>query len=121
MALSVHFAYTPTDDSIAHLRERLEDDIKTTFGTDSPENANYHILISGRPSVELLDASPNLNTLLIPFAGVPAVTKERMADYPQIAIHNLHHNAPPTAEMALALLMAVARNLIPSDRDFRQH
>ncbi|MGB7337571.1 MAG: NAD(P)-dependent oxidoreductase [Phototrophicaceae bacterium] len=121
MTFAVHFGYTPTDDAIAHLQHHLDDTISTTFSVEPPASADYQFLISGRPSTDLLDASPHLKTLLIPFAGLPAITRERMADYPHIAIHNLHHNAPPTAEMALALLMASARNLIPSDREFRQH
>lgn len=121
MTLSVHIGYTPSDFALDHLHTQLEDGIKISIGSDIPENADYDILISGRPSVELLEASPNLKAILIPFAGLPAETRERMTEYPQIAIHNLHHNAPPTAEMALALLMASARNLIPSDREFRQH
>lgn len=121
MVLSVHIGYTPSDFALDHLRNQLNDAITVSVGSDAPENADYTILVSGRPSVELLEASPKLKAILIPFAGLPTVTRERMAQYPQIAIHNLHHNAPPTAEMALALLMASARNLIPSDREFRQH
>lgn len=121
MTFSVHFGYSPSDESIAHLRQHLQEDIHISQGTEIPGNPDYQLLISGRPSVELLEASPNLETVLIPFAGLPAITKERMAEYPKIAVHNLHHNAPPTAEMALALLMAAAKNLMPSDREFRQH
>ena len=121
MTFSVHFGYTASDDSIAHLHKYLQGNFQISYGNEVPENPDYHMLIVGRPSVELLDASPNLKTLLIPFAGLPAITKERMADYPHIAIHNLHHNAPPTAEMALTLLMAAAKNIIPADREFRQN
>lgn len=121
MTLSVHIGYIPSDTALVYLRSLLDEGITISVGADVPENADYALLVSGRPSTDLLDASPNLKALLIPFAGLPAITRERMADYPQIAIHNLHHNAPPTAEMALALLMATARNLIPSDREFRQH
>lgn len=121
MSLSIHIGYSPSDSALAHLHSELADGITVTHGTDVPENPEYHIIISGRPSVELLEASPNLSAIIIPFAGLPAVTRERMADYPDIAVHNVHYNAPPTAEMALALLMASARNLIPSDREFRQN
>ena len=121
MSLSIHIGYSPSENALRHLYTQLNDGIMVTHGTEIPENASYQILISGRPSVELLEGSPNLSALMIPFAGLPAVTRERMADYPDIAVHNVHYNAPPTAEMALALLMASARNLIPSDREFRQN
>lgn len=121
MSLSVHFGYMPDENAIACLEASLDDGISVSYGDTVPEKAGYQILIAGRPSTELLEASPKLEKLLIPFAGLPVVTRERMANYPHIAIHNLHHNAPPTAEMALALLLATARNLIPADREFRQH
>jgi phosphoglycerate dehydrogenase-like enzyme len=120
MTISVHIGYTPDDDALQQLNDALHEDIHLTYGT-LPDNAAYEILVAGRPSQTLLEASPHLTTLLIPFAGLPATTRETLREYPQIAVHNLHHNAPPTAEMALALLLAAARRLIPSDREFRRH
>ncbi|MGJ3237313.1 MAG: NAD(P)-dependent oxidoreductase [Anaerolineae bacterium] len=121
MSLSVHFGYTPDDDARAYLQQELDDTVRVSYGEDAPPEARYQLLIAGRPSVALLEASTHLRHLLIPFAGLPAVTAERLRNYPHVSVHNLHHNAPPTAEMALALLMAVARLLIPADRVFRQH
>jgi phosphoglycerate dehydrogenase-like enzyme len=125
MTLSVHIGYTPDDDALRQLQGALHDDVHITYGslpdTTDAIQPNYEMLVAGRPSREFLEASPNLHTLLIPFAGLPATTRETMREYPQIAVHNLHHNAPPTAEMALALLLAAARRLIPSDREFRRH
>lgn len=121
MPSAVHFAYTPDDTLLAHLQAKLHPEITLTYGTEMPANPQYNILVSGRPSTDFLDASPHIEAILIPFAGLPTVTRDRMADYPDISIHNVHYNAPPTAEMALTLLMATARRLIPSDRDFRKH
>lgn len=120
MTLAVHFSYTPSDAAQAQLHAALDAGITVTYGA-LPDDPAYQILVAGRPSEDLLTASDALEVLLIPFAGLPAITRETLREYPQIAIHNLHHNAPPTAEMALALLLAVARRLIPSDREFRQH
>jgi phosphoglycerate dehydrogenase-like enzyme len=44
-----------------------------------------------------------------------------MLDYPHIAIHNLHHNALPVAEHAIALLLAAAKFVVPMDRSLRAH
>ncbi len=44
-----------------------------------------------------------------------------MANYPHIAVHNLHHNAVTTAETALTLMMAAAKHLVPIERSFRAH
>lgn len=37
-----------------------------------------------------------------------------------MAVHNLHHNTVQTAEMALALLLAAARLLVPNDQALRR-
>jgi phosphoglycerate dehydrogenase-like enzyme len=44
-----------------------------------------------------------------------------MADYPQISVHNLHHNNYNTAELGFALLLAAAKRLIPKDRALRKN
>lgn len=116
----VHLEGPPTDAALAHLRAHLHDDIALTVGT-LPDNPHFEILIAGRPSRDLLTASPRLHTLIIPWAGLPVETGDLLREFPHIRVHNLHHNAPPTAEMALALLMAVARRLIPADRALRQN
>ncbi|MGB1285512.1 MAG: NAD(P)-dependent oxidoreductase [Aggregatilineales bacterium] len=117
--MRVHIGYSISDRDFALLQDKLTDGITLSKGDDAP--SDYQILIAGRPSREQLTASPDLQTMIIPWAGLPATTADLMHEFPQIAIHNLHHNAIPTAEMALALLFATARLLIPSDRDFRQH
>lgn len=37
-------------------------------------------------------------------------------ELPHCSVHNLHHNAPATAEMALSLLLAAAKRVLPADR-----
>ncbi|HZY42405.1 MAG TPA: NAD(P)-dependent oxidoreductase, partial [Anaerolineae bacterium] len=65
--------------------------------------------------------SPTLRALIIPWAGLPDVTRELALEFPHVAVHNLHHNAAATAEMAMALLLAAAKCIVPIDRLFRQH
>jgi phosphoglycerate dehydrogenase-like enzyme len=60
-----------------------------------------------------------LRALIIPWAGLPEPTRTLMADFPHVAVHNLHYNSGPVAEMALALLLAAARRLVPADRALR--
>lgn len=83
--------------------------------------AEYHILVAGRPQREHLTASPNLSVLIIPWAGLPNETHELMLDFPHIAVHNLHHNAIAAAEMAITLMLAAAKFIVPTDRTFRTH
>ncbi len=117
--LHAHLLHEPPADHLAYLHRSLHDDVIITAGDDMPENVQ--ILIAGRPNREHLERVPALEALLIPFAGLPAVTREVMADFPQITVHNLHHNAPMTAEMALALLFSAAKMLVPVDHIFRTH
>ena len=120
MPLTVHFAH-PLDAAAQHtLAAHLDPDITYTHGT-LPAEPDYAVLVTGRPSREQLDASPHLRKLLIPFAGLPAVTRDTIADYPHIAVHSLHHNAPIVAETCFALLLAAAKAVVPIDRTFREH
>ena len=121
MTLSVHLVYTPEPDALERLRSDLAPSVRLSFGPGQPNPAGYDILVAGRPSREQVEASPNLRALIIPFAGLPTITRDLMNEYPHISVHNLHHNAAPTAEMALALMLSAAKLLLPSDRDFRRH
>ncbi|MDC1141923.1 2-hydroxyacid dehydrogenase [Planctomycetota bacterium] len=85
-----------------------------------PDDAgDFEILIAGRPSRKQLEASTALQTLIIPFAGLPKVTADLMRDFPHIAVHNLHHNAAATAEIAVTLLLSVAKSVVPIDANLR--
>jgi phosphoglycerate dehydrogenase-like enzyme len=44
-----------------------------------------------------------------------------MLNYPNIGVYKLHHNAAATAEMALSLLLAVAKRVLPFDQKMRTH
>lgn len=120
ITLHVHLERTNTDEALDYLKAQVADNIAITVG-EIPKNPAFRILIAGRPSRELLQASPKLQYLIIPWAGLPSETGDLLREFPHITAHNVHHNAPPTAEMALALLMAVARQLVPADREFRKN
>jgi len=117
--MKIYIPRTPDADSLHLLRNHLDKGITVTTGEDIPDD--FHVIVAGRPSDEQLQASSHLHTLLIPFAGLPAETSERMVNYPDVAIYNLHHNNITTGQMALALLLACARQLIPAHNQFRQH
>jgi phosphoglycerate dehydrogenase-like enzyme len=102
------------------LRRLIDPAIALTNGIDIPEPADYHILISGVPGREHLEASPNLHTLIIPWAGLPIKTRALLRDFPRIKVHNIHHNAAATAEHAIALMLAAQKGVVSIDRAFRQ-
>jgi len=121
MKLSVHLLRQPDPAALTHLRAHLDAEVHLTFGPDLPAPADYHILVAGRPQREHLTASPNLHALIIPWAGLPEVTRDLMRDFPHIAVYNLHHNAAPVAEMVLTLMLAAAKLVAPTDRALRAH
>ena len=117
--MRAHIVYTPDPEHLIYLQDHLDPAITLTMGDDIPDPANYNVLVAGRPSREFITASPDLQTLIIPFAGIPATTRTLLREFPQIAVHNLHHNAPIVAETVMALLLAAAKFVIPLDRSLR--
>lgn len=116
--LRVHFDRSLTAEESEQLRPRLSVDVELSEGSEMPDGA--HILVSGRPTREHL-AAPGLRALIIPWAGLPTETRELMRDFPGVAVHNLHHNAAPTAELAVMLLLAAAKFAVRFDSALRRH
>lgn len=85
-----------------------------------PDSAT-EMLIEGRPERWHIEASPNLRWVVVPFAGVPRATIDLVQEFPGLSLHNLHHNAPHTAETALALLFAAAKQIVPMDNALRRN
>ncbi|MDT8304321.1 MAG: NAD(P)-dependent oxidoreductase, partial [Anaerolineae bacterium] len=121
MILRVFLPHPPQESEAALLRQQLDPGVNLLLGPEQPEPAAYQVLVAGRPTREQLAASADLHTLIIPWAGIPAETRELMRGFPQIRVHNLHHNAAPVAELTLALLLAAAKFIVPLDRALRQH
>lgn len=114
--MRVYLTNTPSPEHLPHLQSNLHPNIIIL-----PEEEAHlaQVLVSGRPSKEQL-ASSHLTHLIIPWAGLPTSTRQLLTGYPQIRVHNLHHNAQAVAEMALGLLLACARLIIPFDQKLRQ-
>jgi len=122
MKLSVHQLNPALDDAmLSQFRAKLHADIYLTAGPDVPSPAEYHILIGGRPHRAQITASPNLRAVIVPWAGIAESTRELMLEFPHIPVYNLHHNALPVAEHAIALLLAAAKFVAPMDRALRAH
>ena len=77
------------------------------------------ILVDGDPPATLLDAS-SLRHVIVPYAGVRAGLRERMAARPGLALHNSHFNASFVAQHAVALLLSLAARLGRYDGALRQ-
>jgi len=121
MTLHVHMLQTYSESSEKVLRDLLEPSIRLTQGSDVVEPESVSIVVGGFPSEANLDACPNLKAVIVPFAGVPAETQDLLRARPNVDLHSLHFNFVPTAEMAITLLMAAEKLVVPLDRDLRKN
>ena len=119
--VKAHYPLPPATEYLEQLREQLDPAVRLTTGAARPAPADTNILIAGRPTRQDLTDCPVLQTLIIPWAGLPPETHHLLADFPHIAIHNLHHNALPVAEMVLALMLSAAKVVLPFDRLLREN
>jgi phosphoglycerate dehydrogenase-like enzyme len=118
--LKVHLQFDPEPEQVSRLAALLDPSIRLTVG-EHPHPADFEILVHGAPTREDLLASPHLHTVIVPWAGPPIETLDLLKKFPHIAVHNLPYNAGPTAEVAIALLLAAAKMIIPYDRSLRRH
>ena len=112
--------YMPGDwseEALRELKAGLVGDVELSAG--APRADDYEMLVCGRPHREMLKA-PSLRWYVVPWAGLPASTRELLADFPHLAVHNLHHNAPAAAELAVGLLLAAAKRIVLADRKLRE-
>ena len=121
MTLHTHIQPYAGNPDVDVLKTLVDPTVQITYGADQPDPAIYHVLSDPFPNQERLTASPNLHAVIIPFAGVPAVTQEIMRAFPHVTIHNLPFNYAPTAETALALMMACAKFVVSTDQKMRRH
>ncbi|MBT3239914.1 MAG: hypothetical protein HON98_04555 [Chloroflexi bacterium] len=121
MTLKTYYPRTIAENALEELKNHLDPEIEVITGTDIPSPADYEILVAGRPTKEQLEASPKLHSLIIPWAGLAVEASTIMVDYPEINIHNLHHNAVATGETAMMLMYTAAKQIIPIDQIFRNN
>ncbi|MDH3591690.1 MAG: hydroxyacid dehydrogenase [Planctomycetota bacterium] len=117
MPLRVCIPWLSDDDFAAALHEHAAGlDVRL-----SKDDVAAEILVAGVPEPDLVDRLAALRAIVIPYAGVPKRTRELVAARGGLALHNLHHNAVPTAETAVALMLAAAKSVVPIDRALRAH
>ncbi len=120
MSLRAIFLRPPNDESVAALLAALSDDVDLCVAPKDLQGLDAEVLIEGTPREEQIDALASLRRVIVPWAGLPVETRELMLRRPGVTVHNLHHNAAATAEMAMALLLAAAKQVIPIDRALRR-
>lgn len=77
------------------------------------------VLICGRPRGGELEALVPGGVILVPYAGIPQSLRVQLAIRPDVRVYNLHDNAVDVAELAVGLLFALARRIVPYDRALR--
>lgn len=124
MSLHVHLLYHYREEVVDHLRKRLDPDIRVTVGDDlsalADNGRSVNIIVGGSATREQLTTPDDLRLFIVPWAGVPPQTRDLLREFPNLPLHNLHHNAAPTAEMAVTLLLSAARFVIPYDQTLRR-
>jgi len=112
--VNVHVIDPPDDEGLATLHG-VDPTIAVTVGPKVPSST--HVLVGAWPSDDQLPEG--LQALLIPFAGLPPTTRDR-AIARGLKVYNQHHNAPLVAELVAALVLAVAKRVVPMDRQLRR-
>ena len=105
---------------IDFLKNLLGNNVSLSSG-EMPENPQLSILVGGRFTDQDITPYPNLRSIIIPWAGVPSSTLELVRKYPEISLHNIHHNSVSASEMAVTLMLAAAKRIIPADRALREN
>lgn len=117
MPLHLHLSAGFDDSGRSALGRRLKGVVLTHGSEPHP---NTEVWATGSASPEAVDALPHLRSIIVPWAGVPEKLIEVLSSRPQVTLHNLHHNADATAEMAVALLLSASRQLPRADRQIRE-
>ncbi len=118
--LHVHVMRSFPEEVKSKFRSELDERVVLTVGEDLPQTREVHILVAGRPQRDMLESLDQLERVIIPWAGVSRMTRDLLLEYPHIRLHNLHHNAVPTAETALALMFAASKSIVPLDQALRK-
>lgn len=117
--VKVHLLWDASQEERDELQRSLAQGITFTDGGQSAPTETQ-ILVAGRPDRKILETCTELQAIVIPFAGVPENTLALVKQFPQVRLHNLHYNAAQTAEMALSLMFAAARQIVPHDQKLRK-
>ena len=132
--LRVHFNEV-VDKTWPELRPRVADLIASELGegavalTDGPgcpEGSHIHVAAGPAITAEILEPalkSGSLRGVVLPqHAGIPPAARATLSapEFEPVTLFNLHHNATPTAEVGITLMLATSRRLVVADRTLRE-
>jgi phosphoglycerate dehydrogenase-like enzyme len=113
--LVAHYPHPPAPDLLQRLRDAVPAGVRVLTGPSAPPDCT--VLITGQVRSEQLAAG--LHTVVVPYAGLSAPSRTALLARPELAVYALKYNGAPTAELAIALLLAAAKNLLAADRGLR--
>ncbi len=117
--MNIHIGTNLPSPSIQLLTDLLLDGIEFGWGIEIQNPEQIDVLVSGRPTRNQLAVCTKLKKLIVPFAGIPEATFEVLKEFSKVDLHNLHHNAVPVAELAIALMLAASKYIVPFDQRLR--
>ncbi len=92
----------------------------TTMESILEKGRDVDIIASNRVPRELLESGSGLKMVQTFAAGVENIDFTAIQNQDDIIVCNSHINAAEVAEYAITLLFAVAKNIIPNDRELRK-
>ncbi len=90
--------------------------LEVTFGEEIP--GDVEVLVHGGVSEEQVMGLAGLRAVIVPWAGVSGEVR-RAGKARGVSVYNLHHNSGATSQTAIALMLAVTRDVAGMDREFR--
>ena len=113
-----------SDELVAIMKGILNDEAEViqSDGTDESmleKGGDAEILLSGRVSRDFIKKAANLRMIQSFGAGIDKIDMEAVRERGDLIVCNSHVNSAEVAEYAIALLLSVAKFLIPSDRELR--
>jgi phosphoglycerate dehydrogenase-like enzyme len=121
--LNVHYLDPPSLRAVADLQQQVAGVAYVTHGLSNQPlgtGLQYDILIGAYPKQCHLAAKSKPRTLIIPFSGLPPSTRLLLLKFPWIPVYRICFNVFATAEMAIALLLTAAKDVVRSDTCLRK-
>jgi len=120
--MKVLVAYS--DELVKIIRDMIDDEAEVVQSESSVESMLEHgrdaeILVSGRVQDEFIRKASKLKMIQSFESGIDKLDLAAVRERGDIIVCNSHVNSAEVAEYAISLLFAVAKGLIPSDRELR--
>lgn len=111
--IRVHLKGDYGEESLAALSEMTGGEFSFSSG-ESALSGGCRVLVAGVVTPEEISGYGNLEHVVVPYAGIPETTSRSVAEHPEIQLHSIHHNAVAASEMAVSLMLAAAKLIVPA-------